>query len=253
MLTFSLITVTYNAEKTLPRTLDSVLNQTYGSIEHIIVDGASTDTTGTLAIDYLQKSDEQDKGHNVKFISEHDNGLYDAMNKGLRMATGDYVCFLNAGDSLPDKDTLSELAKAVGDSETLPAVVYGQTELVDSDGKVVGKRHLTAPNKLSWKSFKNGMLVCHQAFYARRDLAQECMYDLQYRFSADFDWCIRVMKKAEAKALELKYADMTLVHYLKDGMTTENHVASLKERYRIMQHYYGWMTTFVKHIGFLFR
>lgn len=259
MITFSFITVTYNADKVLPMTLQSVLNQKYNSIEHIIVDGASTDETGNLAIDYLQKSDEQDQGHNVKFISEHDKGIYDAMNKGLKMATGDYICFLNAGDSLPSENTLTELIKNTGLQEKisqslpLPAVIYGQTDIVDENNQVLGKRHLTAPETLTWKSFKDGMMVCHQAFYVRRDIAQDIPYNLKYKYSSDFDWCIRIMKKAEEKKLALRNAKMVLAHYLSEGVTTNNHLASLKERYSIMQHYYGAVTTFAKHVGFIFR
>lgn len=251
MLKISLVTVTYNAERTLPVTLESVLRQDYANIEHLIIDGASNDKTGNLAIEYLQKSDENDNGHIVKFISEHDDGIYDAMNKGLKMATGDYVCFLNAGDSLPNESTLSMIIKDI--HYPYPAVIYGDTDIVDEERHFLHKRHLSPPNNLSWQSFKDGMLVCHQAFYARRDIAQEELYDLKYKYSADFDWCIRVMRRGEDNGLPLHNSKMVLANYLKEGTTTNNHVASLKERYKIMQHYYGAVTTFTKHLGFILR
>lgn len=251
MLKISLISVTYNAEKTLPVTLESVLKQDYTNIEHIIIDGASKDDTANLAIEYLQQSDEKDNGHDVKFISERDNGIYDAMNKGLKSATGDYVCFLNAGDSLPDESTLSSMLKEV--KYPYPAVIYGHTDIVDADRHFLRKRHLTPPDNLSWQSFKNGMLVCHQAFYVRRDIAQQELYDLHYKYSADFDWCIRVMKRAENQELTFHNSRMVLANYLQEGTTTDNHLVSLKERYKIMQHHYGAATTFIKHLGFIFR
>lgn len=104
-------------------------------------------------------------------------------------------------------------------------------------------RRLSAPATLTWKSFKQGMLVCHQAFFARRDLVEP--YDLRYRFSADFDWCIRIMKKADV----LHNTHLTLIDYLNEGMTTRNHKASLKERFRIMSRHYGWASTVTHHYG----
>lgn len=97
------------------------------------------------------------------------------------------------------------------------------------------------------ESFKQGMLVCHQAFFARRDLVEP--YDLRYRFSADFDWCIRIMKKADV----LHNTHLTLIDYLNEGMTTRNHKASLKERFRIMSRHYGWASTVIHHLWFVLR
>ena len=127
-------------------------------------------------------------------VSEPDKGLYDAMNKGLKMAKGEYVCFLNAGDTFHEDDTLQLIVHQLNKSNVLPDVIYGETALVDAQRHFVRMRRLQTPDTLNWKSFRQGMLVCHQAFIAKRALAET--YDLNYRFSADFDWCIRVMKKA---------------------------------------------------------
>jgi len=97
------------------------------------------------------------------------------------------------------------------------------------------------------------MLVCHQAFYARTDLAKRNLYDLSYRFSADVDWCIRVMKEAERQGLPLKYVGMVVVNYLDGGLTTKNHRRSLRERFQVMSHHYGLPMTLWKHFTFLFR
>ena len=109
MTKFSIITITYNAEAFLPRTVESVLSQHYRDIEHIIIDGASTDSTISVAQDYMQRSYAAQNGHEVRIVSEPDNGLYDAMNKGLRQASGDYICFLNAGDFFPNANVLDTI------------------------------------------------------------------------------------------------------------------------------------------------
>ena len=108
--------------------------------------------------------------------------------------TGDYLVFLNAGDVFPSPDTLEHIAGCVGEGETLPGVLYGDTDIVDNNGHFLRHRRLSAPKKLTWRSFRSGMLVCHQAFYARTDIAKQNLYDLHFKLSADVDWCIRVMK-----------------------------------------------------------
>lgn len=262
MIKISLVTVTYNAAAVVGPTFDSVFRQTYPAIEHIIVDGASADDTIAVAKDYMERSYASDNGHEVKILAEPDNGIYDAMNKGLRMATGDYVCFLNAGDALHADDTIEELLRdtgvdsfvaADGGEDGLPAVLYGYTDIVDGDRKFVCHRRLSPPDDLSWRSFRHGMLVCHQAFYARTDIAKALPYDLQYRYSADFDWCIRVMKVAEERKLPLAGAAIVVADYLKEGTTTRHHKASLRERFRIMAKYYGTLSTFLMHAWFAVR
>lgn len=235
---FSIITVTYNAEKVLEDTIQSVVSQTYKNVEYIIVDGASTDKTLSIAEKY--------KEHIHTLVSEPDKGLYDAMNKGIRLASGDYLCFLNAGDTLHEDDTLQLMVHSIRGTE-LPDVLYGETAIVDKAGHFLHMRRLSAPEQLNWKSFKQGMLVCHQAFFARHTLVEP--YDLQYRFSADFDWCIRLMKKAHT----LHNTHLTVIDYLEEGMTTQNHKASLKERFRIMAKHYGWFSTAVHHAWFAVR
>ena len=254
MIKFSIITCTYNAADVLKRTLDSVLEQTCYSVEHLIIDGASTDATMQLVANYKTANDDADKKHEIVVVSEPDGGLYDAMNKGIGLARGDYLVFLNAGDVFPSADTLELIAAAVGDGETLPGVLYGDTNIVDDNGKFLRHRRLSPPKKgLSWRSFSNGMLVCHQAFYARADLAKRNLYDLNYRFSADVDWCIRVMKEAEKENLPLKHVGMVVVNYLDGGLTTKNHRQSLIERFHVMRRHYGLATTLWKHFLFLFR
>lgn len=255
MLKFSVITITYNAAHALQRTLDSVLAQDYPNIEHIIVDGASTDNTLTMAEAYKAHSDIEQNEHEIHIQSEPDRGLYDAMNKGLRLATGDYIVFMNAGDTFALDATISHIAAKAeeGSDGPLPAVLYGDTDLVDNDGQLIGHRRLTPPEQLTWKSFRHGMLVCHQSFYARTDIARETPYNLQYRYSADVDWCIRVMKAAEKKGLTLVNVHETVTHYTKEGQTTQHHKASLKERFHVMSSHYGLISTVAMHAWFVIR
>ncbi len=256
MIKFSIITVTYNAESVLRRTLQSVLTQSWPNVEHIIVDGASTDGTLTIAREYAEESAELNE-HTVRIISEPDKGLYDAMNKGLSMATGDYICYMNAGDSYPNETVLTDMVLRTDlleyDEEELPAVLYGDTDIVDNEGSYLYGRRLTPPEKLTWRSFRYGMLVCHQAFYARLDIAKNIEYNLSYRHSSDVDWCIRVMKDAKMRRLPLVNAHLVLANYAKEGNSTVNHQASLQERYRIMTHHYGHILTFVMHCWFVVR
>ena len=245
---FSIITATYQAAQTLPPTLQSIRQQTCQDFEHIIVDGASTD--GTLQIFHAYRQ-QCPAGHQPVVSSEPDQGLYDALNKGIARAQGEYLIFMNAGDTFHANDTLEQVSRLLEQQEKHPGVVYGETDIVDNDGNYLHPRRLRAPRKLSWKSFRNGMLVCHQSFYARRDLAPR--YDLHYRFSADIDWCIRVMKAAEKRQLVLLNTGLILTNYREEGLTTKNHRASLLERYRIMVKYYGRITTILMHLRFVFR
>ena len=256
MTKFSIITITYNAEAFLPRTVESVLSQHYRDIDHIIIDGASTDSTVSVAQDYMQRSYAAQNGHEVRIVSEPDNGLYDAMNKGLRQASGDYICFLNAGDFFPNANVLDTIVSRslTGKSrQQLPAVIYGDTDIVDNDGNFLRHRRLAPPRNLTWRSFRKGMLVCHQAFYARLDIARTVPYDTRYRYSADVDWCIRVMKEAERMGAGLAYVDSVVVNYTQEGQTTKHHRDSLKERYRVMQCHYGAFTTALMHAWFAVR
>lgn len=257
MIKFTVVTITFNAREALPRTLDSVLSQTYPHIEHLIVDGASTDGTADIAREYARRSDASGCGHRVTVSSEPDGGLYDAMNKGLRRATGDYIVFLNAGDFFPDANVVETVISGGRLEQTpsgeWPAVLYGDTDIVDSAGRYLHPRRLRPPRRLTWHSFMNGMLVCHQAFYARTDIARAVPYDLRYRYSADVDWCIRVMKDACRRRLPLVNVGATLACYTEEGQTTLHHRDSLRERYRIMVSHYGHVPTFIMHCWFVLR
>lgn len=257
MIRFTVVTITYNAAAVLQRTLDSVLSQTYEEVEHLIIDGASTDTTLPLAEAYKKQSDESESGHKVIIASEPDHGIYDAMNKGLTQASGDYIVFMNAGDSFPKADTLEQIARRCRLNELptadLPGVLYGNTDIVDQEGRFLHPRRLQPPEQLTWRSFRHGMLVCHQAFYARTDIAKNLQYDTRYRYSADVDWCIRVMRESERMSLPLYYIGMVVANYTEEGQTTQHHRESLRERFSVMSRHYGLLTTLMMHAWFVVR
>lgn len=252
----SIVTITYNAARTLQRTLDSVACQTYADIEHLIIDGASKDDTVAIAERYKAAS-----RHEVVIQSEPDRGLYDAMNKGLLKATGDYLVFLNAGDTLYAPDTIETVVRCVQQPPLLleraggeaPAVIYGDTAITDAEGNFLHLRTHRPPEQLTWKSFKQGMLVCHQAFYVLTSLARQIPYDLQYRHSADVDWCIRIMREAERQQLALVNTHAILANFEEGGDTTQHHRDSLKERFSVMAHHYGLCQTLILHGWFILR
>lgn len=232
----SIITICYNAASTITRTLRSVSAQTYPNIQYLIIDGASKDNTLELVRELAPEAE---------IYSERDKGIYDAMNKGLDRATGDYVWYVNAGDALVSPTTVEDLIQATCTGDSLPDVLYGDTRLIDAEGHDLGLRRLRPTHQLDWRSFRSGMLVCHQAFVAKRSISPH--YDLSYRFSADVDWCIRVLKEAKTTA----FYPEPIALYLNEGTTTANHRASLIERFHVMRHHYGLVTTVLQHLRFL--
>lgn len=232
----SIITITYNAESTIETTLESVATQDFKDFEHIMIDGASSDNTLSIARRF----------NHVRILSEKDKGLYDAMNKGLKLAKGKYVLFLNSGDTFHDNNILGLYAEYARKGDD---IIYGDTVIVDKERHIIGKRHLTAPVSLTVESFSKGMLICHQAFMVRKEIAPE--YDLNYRFSADYDWTVKCIKESDPR--KCTNLSRITIDYLKDGLTDKNKIASLKERYKIMSRHYGGIKTFINHVGFLFR
>jgi glycosyltransferase involved in cell wall biosynthesis len=226
----SIITVVYNNEKLIELTIKSIIEQTYKSIEYIIIDGDSSDHTLQMIRQYNDQIS--------YWLSEPDKGLYDAMNKGLARATGDYVCFLNSGDRLYRNDTIE---KAFKDNSLLPDIVYGETMIVGSDRAEIGLRRLKAPEKLTWRSFRNGMVVCHQSVYVRRALAMP--YNLKYKISADFEWVLKALKKSNT----IRNSGLVLTCFLDGGINKKNIRRGLSERFVIMTEHYGLMPTLLKH------
>lgn len=226
----SVITIVYNNVAAIERTMLSVLNQTYRNIEYIIIDGASTDGTKEI----IQKYQEQI----AKFISEPDKGLYDAMNKGLALATGDYVLFMNSGDEIYAPETVSEVFATAPSGD----IYYGETEMFDENWNSLGQRRHHAPEHFDWHSFKFGMNVSHQAIYIKRSLTEP--YNLAYKYSSDIDWILKAAKKSS----NIVNTHLYVAKYLVGGVSKQKHLASLKERFKILSHYYGFIPNMINHL-----
>ncbi|PAW92418.1 glycosyl transferase [Mucilaginibacter sp. MD40] len=231
----SVITIVYNNARDIERTLVSVLNQTYPNIEYIVVDGASTDGTLEIIKRYGSRIS--------KLISEKDKGIYDAMNKGLAAATGDYVIFMNSGDEFYDAHTAEKVFATAEGAD----IYYGETEMVNDERQSLGRRRHKAPEKFTWRSFKYGMSVSHQAIYIRRSLVEP--YDPKYHLSADIDWIIRAAKKAK----KIVRVDGYVAKYLVGGVSKARHRQSLLERFDIMKRHYGLIPTLFNHAVIAFN
>ena len=236
----SVITIVYNRKKDLQATFRSVFEQSYDNIEYIVVDGGSSD--GTLEL--IQENDDK-IGY---WRSEPDKGLYDAMNKGLSLAKGDYLWFMNAGDLIYDKDTVKNLVSKAGREAD---IYFGETLLFDEDGKEWGLRSEVTtqklPKDLSWRSLKLGMVVCHQSILVKRDLAPE--YILDHPYSADIDWVIKSLKNAK----RIVNTDQILSRYLMGGFSKKNLIKSWNDRYKILARHYGFLPNLWNHMVIILR
>lgn len=249
MPTVSIITITYNAERFLERTILSVVAQQATDYEYIVIDGASTD--GTLAIV------RQYERYITHWVSEPDAGLYDAMNKGLHRARGQYVWFMNAGDELHDPQTLPRLLKRI--DATAADVYYSDALFVRDDGSPrsggphsgvprsgvpVGLRSAVTPHALprhlTWRDMALGMKVCHQAFVAKRTIAPDYLTD---NLSADLDWEIRCLKAART----VEFLLFVLCRYLVGGLSVQQHRRSLTDRFRVLVTHFGLLPTLLNH------
>ena len=203
----SLITVTYNSSSTLPDTLKSVLNQTYSDIEYIIVDGASKDNTVSIVKEYEPLFQGR-----MKWISEPDKGLYDAMNKGIRMATGDVVGILNSDDLFMDDKVLEDVAAAF-DGQT--DAVFGNLYFVNQeDVNQIARVWKGSP----YKSFKSGWHPAHPTFYVRREIYEKYgVFDTTFDVSADFELMLRLIEK---HGIRTKYLDRYMVRMRMGGEST---------------------------------
>lgn len=241
----SIITITYNAGLFLERTLKSIVGQE-GCVlgvdyEYILVDGASTDDTLDLVRRY--------EAHFSQWVSEPDRGLYDAMNKGQALATGEFVWFMNAGDELYDAQTLQALLTYM-QHRPVCDVYYSDALFVRADGSPVGLRSQVTPHRLltelRWQDMALGMKVSHQAFVARRSIAPTYPID---NLSADLDWEIRCLKAAR----RVGYVPFTLCRYLVGGLSVQKHRQSLIDRFKVLTGHFGLLPTLWNHARIVWR
>ncbi len=231
---FSIITIVYNGENVLKGTICSVINQTFQNYEYIIIDGASKDKTLDIIEKYADKI--------TKIISEPDKGLYDAMNKGLNLATGDFVLFLNAGDRFYSNNVLEHIAAKITDDTD---IIYGETMLVNDNREELGTRSEKTthrlPENLTWKSFSYGMSVCHQSIFVHRTMTS---HYIEKNLAADIDWIITAMKKSRITV----NAHLIVSAYLVGGVSKQKLKQSLKDRFFVLQKHYGVLPNIFNHV-----
>lgn len=207
----SVITVTYNSAATLSRAIDSVKQQTYDNIEHIIVDGGSTDGT----IDIISLAEQSSNGH-LRWISEKDNGIYDAMNKAIKMATGDIIGILNSDDFITSSQVI---AKIVENFDNQTDAVYGDVHFVKTDNIEKCVRYYSGKPFRPWM-VRFGYIPPHPSFYVRRSIYEKYgLYDTSFKISADVELIARL---CYIKCIRTKYINMDFVTMLVGGISTKN-------------------------------
>jgi len=196
----SIITVCYNSVSTIADTLRSVSSQSHVDIEHLVIDGLSTDQTISQV--------EANRHKNLFLTSEADDGIYDAMNKGLSRATGDIIGFLNADDVFADNDVLVRVAKAFERDSQLE-ICFGDLVYVSSDNRKIVRYCKSKPFK--YGSFAFGWAPAHPTFYIRRSaLKQMGNFDLNYRLAADADFMMRYLETGKLRSLYLPYVQVRM-------------------------------------------
>lgn len=249
----SIITITYNNAEGLRKTLASVASQTFRDFEHIIVDGGSTDESVEIIRQYADSEAirlENSKVDNLSssphhlitsspiiWISEPDKGIYDAQNKGIRLAHGEYCYFLNAGDTFCADDVLERMfspnSLIASSPNRLPDILYGNEIIVDGNGQRVGiARGVDNP---SFVDLYNSCMK-HQASFIRRELFEQYgMYDDTMRICADFDWFFRVI--AFHDDVTLLYRDVDIAYFENTGLSYHSPELCAKERQQILNRY----------------
>jgi len=227
----TIITVTFNAEKTVEKTILSVINQTYENIEYIIVDALSKDNTIKIIEKYRDKIS--------IFISEKDNGIYDAMNKGIKVSTGDYLYFLNAGDEIYSLNTIEKIFDDFTDCD----VYYGKTALININGTL--RRITNIPKNLNAKSFLTGMPVSHQSIIIKKTLTD--LFDLSYKFVSDHNFIIASLKRAS----KVYNTNLIISNYQLGGFSDNNFIGCWQDKFKIVKKQFGIAALLLNYMVFL--
>jgi glycosyltransferase involved in cell wall biosynthesis len=211
----SVITATYNSATTLSRTLESLKDQSYNNFEHIVVDGLSTDNT----LDVIRESGMED----TLVDSRSDHGIYDALNRGIGLATGDVVGFLHSDDFFPDSNVLSKIARAFSDPSV--EMCFGDLAYVrQEDTRRVVRRWKSG--KFRTSRLKSGWMPPHPTFYVRREILKRYPFNLEYRISGDYDAMLRLLTREAGRVV---YIPHELVHMRLGGASNKNLANILKK------------------------
>lgn len=215
--TLSIITVCYNSVDVIEKTIFSVINQENADYEYIVIDGSSSDGTINIINKYSNQIN--------KFISEKDSGIYDAMNKGIEVASGKYLLFLNADDILYSNVTLNKVCKFIDIDKYSSDIYYGDIELENEYGIFHQK-----PRDL--KLFPHKMVISHQAVFVKRELLIDNLFDLNYKYCADY----KQLSSLYINGARFKYMDLIITHTpLNSGATYDNYTKSTKEHFLILR------------------
>lgn len=209
MFVFSIITVCYNVREKLEHTIKSVLNQQFKQFEYIVVDGMSQDGTDQLLTEL---------GHNdrVKIIREPDDGLYDAMNKGILASSGHYIIFMNAGDVFDSESVLENLYQQC---IAVPRIYYGVSKVVYPNGTVRSNRIYVKNQKNILKDVFVGKMPNHQAMVASRECFQDNLFSTKYLIAADFSWFAECIKRG----IEIEPIELCIARFEVGGRSSRPH------------------------------
>lgn len=218
----SIVTISYNAVAEIEKTILSVINQSYINTEYIIVDGGSSDGT----IDIIKKYET----NNIQWISEPDKGRYDAMNKGIKKAKGEWIIFMNSGDVFHDNNVLEKIFFQQ-DYRNNVAIVYGNTDLYNKDKYI--SAYKKKPFYKSIMPYRTGMGICHQSIFMRTYLAKKLMFNLRYLISADFDMVYKIYKMG----FEIVHVPVTVANFDINGISAqpEHNITILHESMAIFR------------------
>lgn len=213
----SVITATWNSGKTIGDTLRSVLNQSYTNVEHIIKDGGSKDDTLEICKNFEQKYyADGDKGRTINILSDNDKGIYDAMNQGVKAATGDVIGILNSDDFYTSDDVLARVAEEFANNPKLEAV-YGDIHFVKDEDLKKCTRYFSSRYFRPW-ALRFGFMPAHPSFYVRREVYEKYgLYDLNFRTSSDFEMMVRLFVKEKIRS---KYINKDFVTMRAGGEST---------------------------------
>lgn len=243
----SLITVTYNSDITLKTTLDSIIEQSHTDYEYIVVDGASKDNTVELIKKYEPKFKNK-----LKWISEPDKGLYDAMNKGIQMATGDVIGILNSDDFFTSNHILQQVSEAFKKNENLDAV-YGDVHFVNPENLQKSVRYYSS------KVFKRGLMrlgfmPAHPSFYMRKACFDKYgLYKTEYKIAADFEYLLRVIFKHNIRT---QYIPIDMVTMRTGGASTsgmQSHIKIMKEHLRAFRENGIYTNVFLLSLRYIYK
>lgn len=232
----TIITATYNSGSTLRDTIESVLSQTYKDIEYLIIDGVSKDNTLDIAREYESRFEGK-----MRIISEPDKGIYDALNKGVRYATGEVIGFVHADDMLADGDVLQQIVNCF--NETQCHIAYGDLSMISSTDNYIVRKWISSDYKA--KKLKMGWMPAHPTMYAKKEVYSTYgLYDTAFKISADYDFILRAFSKLDSTLIS--YIPYTLVKMRVGGVSTKvsNLVKVIKEDwYAIRKNEIGGLST----------